>query len=250
MDTIRAPLIGITGFCKAENKDRTSSSYNKVNCNYINAIAEAGGQPVVIPELDNLNKAEGYVELVDGFIFSGGQDISPSLYGEDQIPGVDCDLTRDRWEMRLFQLNHKLKKPMLGICRGMQLFNVALGGTLYQDIIKQYNDKLIHRAKNDEQGLEYVRHKVNIEANSRLSRYMCAQEIIVNSYHHQAVKDLGAGLRVSARSEGGVIEAIEAEGSQFLLGVQWHPEDLLNKHVCFKNLFANLIDQSRQNSRL
>lgn len=248
MTKINAPIIGITTFCKQEEV-KNSRKYNKLNCNYIDGIAETGGQPLLIPELNNLKKAKPYIDLLDGIIFSGGKDISPALYGEKPISAVDSNLNRDKWEIKLLELALEKGIPVLGICRGMQLINIVLRGTLYQDIVEQYNKELIHLAKSDEEGLEYVQHKIKIEPDTKLSRFLCTRELEVNSYHHQAVKELGENLQVSARSEGGIIEAIESENEEFLLGVQWHPEDLLEKYSCFNNLFQELVERARPNKK-
>ncbi|MFN2363178.1 MAG: gamma-glutamyl-gamma-aminobutyrate hydrolase family protein [Halarsenatibacteraceae bacterium] len=246
---MNTPLIGITTFCKQENPEREESKYNKVNCNYINAISEAGGQPIIIPELSNLKKAEKYIDLIDGLVFSGGQDISPVLYGETPISELETDLVRDKWELELFKLAYQEKIPLLGICRGMQLFNIALGGTLYQDIIEQYDKELVHLAKNEKNQVEYIQHKVSITEGTKLSEYMCEDEIIVNSYHHQSVRETGKNLKVAAKSQGGIIEAIETTEDRFLIGVQWHPEDLIKEYLCFNNLFGALIKNSIKNNR-
>lgn len=240
---MNTPLIGITTFCKQENPEREKSKYNKVNCNYINAISEAGAANYNSWTF-KFKEGKKYIELINGLVFSGGQDISPVLYGETPISELETDLVRDKWELELFKLGYQEKLPLLGICRGMQLFNIALGGTLYQDIIEQYDKELVHLAKNEKDQVEYIQHKVSITEGTKLSEYMCEDEIMVNSYHHQSVREIGNNLKVAAKSEGGIIEAIETTEDRFLIGVQWHPEDLIKEYLCFNNLFGALIKNS------
>ncbi|MCK8824397.1 gamma-glutamyl-gamma-aminobutyrate hydrolase family protein [Fuchsiella alkaliacetigena] len=241
MRKINKPVIGITTFCKKE----THKSYDKVSCSYIKAISESGGLPLLIPLIDNLQDAKNYIDLIDALVLSGGKDIFPLFYGEKPIDLLTkANPRRDKWELELFNRAYELDLPILGICRGMQLINVALGGTLYQDIAYQYNNDLIHLAQDKD--LDYVYHKVNIAENTILASILCSNHLSVNSYHHQAIKDLAPGLKISAVSEeGAVIEAIEDVDKEFIIGVQWHPEDLIELHPCFNELFGALVERAR-----
>ena len=165
-----------------------------------------------------------YVDALDGLLLQGGNDIAPETYGETPLnPAWAGDAIRDRYEIALFEEFVRQGKPVFGICRGCQLINVALGGTLYQDIETQLPGKLSHR---DDTQYDKVIHSTRILENTWLaSMYPSATVVRTNSIHHQAVKELGRDLVVEARSEPDeIIEAVRWEGESFVLGVQWHPE--------------------------
>lgn len=138
----------------------------------------------------------------------------------------------------MFTQTYNRNIPVFGICRGMQLMNVALGGSLYQDINKHLGKDLLHWPE----GKDYVRHFVNIKKQSKLYNVLCSEKIEVNSYHHQAIKKLAPSLRAVAIAEEGIIEAVEAVDKKFILGVQWHPEDLINKQPCFLKAFKMMVE--------
>lgn len=244
MGILETPVVGITSFCDCEKNKK----YDKVRCSYINAVYRAGGLPVIIPPFDNNEHLEKYIDLIDVLVLSGGDDINPSFYGEDKLPDLsNIDENRDRWEIAFFKKAYELDMPILGICRGMQVINVSLGGTLYQDIDYQLNCDSPHLPVNliKKKNLEYVNHRINILEDTKLEKILCSKELLVNSHHHQAIKDIGSGLKVAAYSECGIIESIENEDKKFLLGVQWHPEDLIDDFSCFNNLFKALISAAR-----
>ncbi len=169
-------------------------------------------------------KVKHYVDHLDGLLLQGGADMSPKSYGEVPInPQWQGDEIRDAYEIELFNEFVAQGKPVFGICRGHQVINVALGGTLYQDIATQCEDKTVHR---DEASYDKCFHEMRILAGSWLSRIYPGLEVTrVNTIHHQAVKQLGEGLVVEAMSEpDGIVEAVRWEGHSFVVGVQWHPE--------------------------
>ena len=211
------PLIGIT--CKVE-KDRAV-----VPLAYARAIREAGGVPVVVPIVLDEKLAGEYVRRLDGLVLTGGKDVPPQAYGEKPHASVKV-LPDARWEFerRLAAAWLKGDKPLLGICLGAQVANVAAGGSLIQDIPSQVGTAVVHRRKGG------ARHEVAIEPDSRLRKLLGADRAEVNSSHHQAVKRVGRGLRVVARSADGVVEALEAPGKRWLLLVQWHPERMARAH--------------------
>ena len=172
-------------------------------------------------EMDD-NDIRQTAALLDGFLFTGGHDVSPSLYNEKKLPecGVICP-ERDHLEQRLFVRAREMDKPVLGICRGIQIMNVAFGGTLYQDVSLHGPGTMRHSQREIMPG--GISHKVIIEEGSILHR-LYGKELWTNSYHHQAIKDLGEGLRVTARAEDGIIEAVEAVDHPYMHAVQWHPE--------------------------
>lgn len=190
----------------------------------LQAVSRAGGLPIMLPETGTPSDAEQMIELIDGLILTGGADVAPQTYHEKPIserwPG---DPKRDAYELRLIDLALKAKKPILGLCRGCQILNVYFGGTLYQDITSQKPGTLLHR---DVEKYDHNNHFVSLEENGLLFPLYNKARLKVNSVHHQAVKDLGKGLKASAISEDGLIEAVELARplNSFLLGVQWHPE--------------------------
>ncbi|WP_027340819.1 gamma-glutamyl-gamma-aminobutyrate hydrolase family protein [Halonatronum saccharophilum] len=239
------PIVGITTFCKEEANKK---HYNKVSSSYAKVIAEAGGTPILIPLMDNLDQAKEYIELIDALLLSGGQDISPHYYNNVATPYLgEVDSLRDKWEIKLFKLAYEENIPVLGICRGMQLINVAQGGTLYQDIVEEYNKKAIHIPEGCNEC--YVYHSINFKEPCNLCGFSSAKKFDVNSHHHQAIKDLAPGFKVIAETKGKIIEAIESMDKDFIFGVQWHPEDLTHLHPCFKKIFNIFIEKADQNNK-
>ncbi len=208
----KKPIIGIT----MDIRDTEKGIYQYIHKNYLDAIERSGGAPLALPFLHDEESVKIVAHVIDGLILSGGGDIHPSYYGEEAI--TKLTLTPDdriEFEFSLLEEVMRRKKPVLGICYGMQLINVALGGSLYQDIKKQFPKSMDHR-KN---------HSVRIWPEGRLYKIMDGVEAIdVISRHHQAIKEIGRNLNISADTEDGIIEAIEMEGYPFLIGVQWHPE--------------------------
>lgn len=201
----RAPLIGIASL--------TSE-------NYVRAIRESGGIPVVLPNTGgNTDRVPEYLDLLDGLLMPGGADIPPSEYGEEPHETVEL-LDDDRYQFEKVLIREwmeKTDKPLLGICLGSQWINVAAGGTLIQDIPSERNAN--HRD---------TEHPVMLEPDSRLARILGSGEVKVNSFHHQAADDIGKGLRAVAKSPEGIVEATETtDPDRFLIGVQWHPEKMM-----------------------
>ena len=186
------------------------------------AVARAGGLPSLLPDLEN---EEWNALLLDGFdalLLSGGSDVAPSSYGERPLREEwTGDPKRDLYEQSLLLAARQSRIPVLGICRGCQIMNVACGGSLYQDIETQNEGSERHR---DQDLYEKFTHCVEISKASLLESILGTTKMTINSVHHQSIKDLGGGLRVTARAPDGVVEAIEGHGGTFFLGVQWHPE--------------------------
>ncbi|MBI3962288.1 MAG: gamma-glutamyl-gamma-aminobutyrate hydrolase family protein [Deinococcus sp.] len=204
---------------------------------YVRAIVAAGGLPLELPLVPG-ELAEEYLELVDGLLFTGGKDLSPMLYGEEPHQGLgEIDVARDEFEMSLARAALKRDLPLLGICRGIQTLNVAAGGTLYQDLPSQLPQSLKHEQKTDRQ---YTSHSVQIVPGSHLAD-MFGLSMKVNSHHHQAVKAVAPGFQVTARASDGVIEAIEMAGQRFMVGVQWHPEALVDDYPAHRRLFTEFV---------
>lgn len=197
---------------------------------YIEAIVKAGGVPLILPATDDKLVIQEYCKQVNGVVLIGGEDIEPKYYGEKIHENLGpVSSLRDEFEFALYDCARKQSIPILGICRGLQLINVAQGGTLYQDIPSQLANSNEHRQ--DETYLEYSGrvHSIQIVDGSSLNKILGTTEIHVNSAHHQAIKKLGKDLKVSASSADGVIEAVELPNKDRVLAVQCHPEVLWQK---------------------
>jgi len=207
------PVVGITSVYKV-SKGNGSASVS-VNFAYVEAVADSGGVPVVLPAIDDDSIIERYVRELDGLVLVGGADIPPAVYGQEPHETVKVMPNRRyNSDSKLIARWLDSGKPILGVCLGMQFTNVVAGGSLIQDIPSQVGEQIKHRGY----------HAVQIEPGSDLAKILDANEIRVYSNHHQAVKVLGEGLKVAARSEDGVIEALERIDGGFGLFVQWHPE--------------------------
>jgi putative glutamine amidotransferase len=211
--TSYSPLIGITSVYKVD--DPNSSAHTSVNFAYVRAVAENGGVPLVLPTIDDEMILRRYLEELDGLVLVGGADVPPSAYGQTPHETVkQLPAQRYNFERKLIASWLASGKPILGVCLGMQFTNVVSGGTLIQDIPSQVGTKIDHRRY----------HHVQIEPASSLAEILGVHKAYVYSKHHQAVKNVGRGLTVVARSEDGVIEALERIEGGFGLFVQWHPE--------------------------
>lgn len=210
---------------------------------YVDGIREAGGLPLVLPLTVDHTDINRFMELCDGFLFTGGQDVSPGLYGEEPLPGksVTCP-ERDRMEKKLLERAVLWDKPVLGICRGIQFINAALGGTLYQDLGLQYSSPVEHHMAPP---YDRVAHQVDILRGTPLYKLLRVKRLGVNSYHHQAVKDVAQSLKVMAVSEDGLVEAVYMPGHRFLWGVQWHPEFSFRTDESSRRIFEAFVESMR-----
>ncbi|MCK8058739.1 MULTISPECIES: gamma-glutamyl-gamma-aminobutyrate hydrolase family protein [unclassified Fusibacter] len=218
-----------------------------VNIAYIKAVIQSEGLPILIPVTINHMMLDDYLNLIDGLVITGGGDVDPLLY-KDENHGLSMNISGIRDEMELYLIRQSIKRkiPILGICRGMQLLNVYYGGDLYQDIMTQYDTDIDHI--NMEVEVDYLAHDVTFEEDSIIGKMMCKSSLKVNSRHHQSVKNLGMGLRITARSQDGIVEAIEHQ-SDDVIGIQWHPEDLVGLCMCHKKLFTSFIDHCDARSK-
>ncbi|MGE5677054.1 MAG: gamma-glutamyl-gamma-aminobutyrate hydrolase family protein [Pseudomonadota bacterium] len=208
---------------------------------YMGGIEAAGGIPVMLPMTADAGVVEQLAEAFDGFLFTGGPDVNPQIYGEkmETYCGKPCN-ERDTLEGMLFRRVLELDKPMLGICRGLQLFNALLGGTLYQDIPTQLQPgkQIIHTMKPP---YEKPVHKVSIEKDSPLNKILGFEEIAVNSYHHQGIKQLSGRLVAAAQAEDGLIEAVYMPDRSLVMAVQWHPEFMYKSDENSLRLFKGFV---------
>ena len=206
----RAPLIGIS--C-----GRTSSGAASLSTNYTEAVARAGGIPVIFPTVADSALAAALVKKVDGVIFSGGPDLDPSYYGETfWNETVQVDTLRDISDLMLMRAALAAKKPIMAICRGEQLMNVVLGGSLYQDLPTQVDTLVKHGGG--------TWHRIGVEKGSVLYGLFGQDSLTVNSFHHQAVKKVAPGIRVTAHADNGIVEAYEY--GDRLIAFQFHPEGM------------------------
>lgn len=226
------PIIGIT----SRNEIVDGTARNMINYTYIRAVEKSGALPVVIPNLKDTVDAGDMLKRIDGIIFTGGEDLSPLLYGEEPIKDtVDISYKRDSFEMALFKGAYKKQIPILGICRGLQLINVSLGGTLYQDIPSQIKGAHGHRSSYD---IEGGYHSIYTYKDTILFDIFGEEKLVVNSQHHQSIRELGLGLKVNAKSPDGVIEGIESTTLEnFVMGVQFHPEAMAWRDEKFLDIF-------------
>lgn len=212
----RMPVIGISA--KAENGGGCA------NMTYINAVRRAGGVPLVIPMTSDSLQIAAVLDVVDAVIATGGEDFDPQLYGEQPVRALgEVVPARDVFDLMLIRMAVRSGKPFMGVCRGEQGLNVAMGGTLYQDIPSQKKDSFVKHSQKAPG--TYGTHKINIDSSSNLYKMLGERTSVnVNSFHHQAVKDVAPGFKVVATSEDGVVEAIEMIGNNKVFGTQFHPE--------------------------
>jgi putative glutamine amidotransferase len=193
---------------------------------YVEAVVAAGGVPMMIPLVDHEDVLRVLYERIDGLLLAGGRDIAPGFYGEVPIPEIgEVDVLRDEVELPLTRWAVADGKPVLGICRGVQLINVALGGTLYQDIPAQLGTNILHDDSYRREDWTYLAHDLEIDPHSRLAGLL-GTCFPTNSLHHQSVKAVAPGLRAVGWAPDGVIEALEGNNGHFIVGVQCHPEAL------------------------
>jgi putative glutamine amidotransferase len=243
----RVPLIGIT----ADMSDVTTNGSGRAQeptlflpQRYYQAVQRAGGMPLVLPPMGSRPKLRKTLQRLDGLLISGGNfDIHPIHYGQKPIPALGAIKNeRTEFELELIDLALNQDLPLLGICGGAQAINVALGGSLYQDIATQ-----LPNANQHEQGTKRGKagHPIEIHPGTRLRQIVQKQTLAVNTTHHQAVSKVGRGLRVNATAKDGLIEGIESLDHKFVLGVQWHPEALVGQDPYQRRIFSSFISAAK-----
>lgn len=228
--------IGIV-ICGLENKRQYVSDA------YIQAVKSVGGLPIILPLIKSKTVIQEYVNLCDGFLFCGGGDINPLLFGQEPVAGIgSTDISLDLFQIRLMKTILETEKPVLAICRGMQVLNVACGGTIHQDLnasdLETINHMQTSLSRKD------ISHKVKFVAGTQIYHLLgpCAY---TNSFHHQAVDRVGEGLIVGGTTGDDIIEEMEMPSRPFVLGVQWHPENMFDSAPNMKQLFHALIRYSK-----
>lgn len=239
---MKKPIIGIVGNLLID-QGGMFPGYERayVNKDYVKSVEKAGGAPVILPLVSDYEVVKIQIEAMDSIIISGGFDVNPLIYGEEpsQKQGFLCP-ERDEYDLMVIKAAMELNKPILGICRGLQILNVALGGTMYQDLSLIEGCYIKHV---QESRPEVAGHTVKVEEGTKLYSIF-GEKIITNSFHHQAIKDLAPGFKVAARAKDGVIEAIEKEEG-FVVGIQWHPEMMAGKdNELMLSLFEEFVEVS------
>lgn len=243
----RAPLIGIPGR-RVPDGPESINTIDNTQIHYILAVEQAGGIPIILPVLQTFNSEtiRRQVETVDAILIQGGLDVTPSLYNEEPKPEIgQTDIQTDNFLIEIIKQAVERKIPILGICRGLQILNVAFCGNLYQDLKYAGLDSDSHRQKAND--ICNHKHTVNVEKNSLLSKLIPNKDKLnVNSFHHQAVKDLAKGFSVDAKSEDGIIEAIHLnDENQWIFAVQWHPEQQIRISDDFIPIFNEFVKQAK-----
>ena len=235
---MRAPVIGITTYGADERRRYT------LPAEYVAAVQRAGGLPLLIPP--GSEQPERYLDLVDGVILAGGGDLDPALYGGDRHETVyNLDAARDRLELALAREIVRRQQPALAICRGMQVLNVAFGGTLVTHLPDTVGEQVLHRAP----PREPVPHPVKLDPRSRLAQLAGGGDLDTISWHHQAVKTLAPGFRPVAHAADGTVEAVELAAHPWLIAVQWHPELSAETDPRQQRLFETLLADASQRKK-
>ena len=242
------PLIGIPTQTREPIAGYLTTPCWIMGQRYVRAVTSAGGVPFVIPLLTgDTDTLWAIYERLDGVFLCGGVDIDPSLYGEERHVLCDkSDPDRDWTELTLVHWALADGKPVFGVCRGIQAINVAAGGSLYQHVPEQYPGDIKHDCfpPGPPYTRDYLAHDVEIDSRSLLGRVMGPGRLPVNSMHHQAIKKLAPSFRASVLAPDGLIEGIEADDERFVVGVQWHPEELAERQVPMRRLFDEFIQAS------
>ena len=230
------PLIGITCNHTKNSTVGTMTAFglpeqhwHMLADEYIRTIEKAGGIPIIVPVYNDLQNAKDVIDRLDGLLLSGGDDVDPCLYGEFITKEVGAlNPRRDQLEIEMTQYAYgKTTLPILGICRGMQIMNIAFGGNLYQDLGKNgFNDHFVGSSP-----INHHVHTVELAEHSRIQQIIGDKQLQVNSFHHQAIKQVAEEFTVTAQTTDGVIEAIEMPGSRYIQAVQWHPEMLYDCEI-------------------
>lgn len=239
------PVIGIV--CR-EYIDEARPWYppaQGVMSGYIHAVYRAGGVPMIIPILDDSEAMSQLYRKVDGVLLAGGGDVHPAFYRERPRVVLDRpDIIKDKVELTMASWAVLDQKPLLGICRGMQIINVSLGGSLHQDLHQVYATQINHDESFENKNFSYLVHNLLIKEQSRLAAILQTPKLPINSLHRQAIKELASTLTAVGWADDGVIEAVESNTSHYVLGIQAHPEIMATQNSVWNNVFKDFVQAS------
>lgn len=241
---MKKPVIGISGSIIVDSGGMFPGyKRSYVNNDYVASVIKNGGIPLIIPFNTDDELISEQISCIDALILTGGHDVDPFLYGEEPSQKLgEIFPERDSFDFTLIKYAKEKNIPILGICRGYQIINVYHGGSLYQDLSYKNDCFVKHWQAHSS---ELVTHTVNIDKDSKLYSMFDSEEIRVNSFHHQILKDIPDNFRATAHAKDGVIEAIEAQDYRYLVAVQWHPEMLHNSVEKMNNIFKSLIEEAK-----
>ena len=233
------PIIGLT----TEVVD--GDHHLELRSTFIYSISRLGGIPLLLPKVENDDVIKGQLEHIDALFLTGGSDIDPSTYGENPHPKLEkVEAGRDKYELELIRLALEKDIPILGICRGSQLLNSVAGGTMYQDLDSEYGENLIQHRQTSNR--DFLNHKIEVMEGTKLHEIVGTTEMSVNSFHHQANHDIGASFEVAAVAPDGVIEAIESKEHDFVMGLQFHPEDAFEFDDSSRKIMEAFINAAKK----
>ncbi|MDT8859773.1 gamma-glutamyl-gamma-aminobutyrate hydrolase family protein [Alkalihalobacillus sp. MEB130] len=232
------PIIGIS---TSENNNENTLSHQ-----YVKAVTKAGGIPVILPNIAEHHELESLTNMIDGLLLSGGGDIDPTFFGEEPHPKLGLIRpNRDEFEMYMIKDMLRMDKPILAICRGCQILNIAAGGDMFQDIYSQIDEDLLQHTQ--VAPISHGSHFVHVKEGSLLHQITKVQKFKVNSFHHQANRHIATGFQISGTASDGIIESIESTVHSFVLGLQWHPEGMLpNGDQHAKAIFQSFLDACKK----
>lgn len=240
------PIIGIATMSDHDAAGLHAPRFS-LNQSYNKAIMAAGGVPLMIPHVEDAESLRELYEMLDGLMLPGGVDIHPRYYDEEPHPKLDpTDDGLDWIEATLLRWALADDMPVFGICRGEQVLNVVMGGTLWQDLPSEYATVFDHRESFKRKIRDYLAHDVRIDPDSRLAEIAGATRVWVNTSHHQAIKRVAPGLRATAWSPDDLVEGVESPDHFFVVAVQWHPEEMIKKHEWALRLFRAFVDAAAQ----
>ena len=236
-------LIGISGSINYECEGIYPQNF--ISTAYTDSVLSAGAAPIIIPICHDDNAIKKIVSSLDGIILSGGPDIHPSLFNEEPHKNIGTIVNaRDILDFKVIKYAFEMKKPILGICRGLQVINVFFGGTLYQDIHSQTKSEIQHQQK--ARG-DLATHSIDIKSDSFLHNIF-GDKVLINSFHHQSIKDVANSFDATATSiNDNIVEAIEYKENHFIVGLQWHPEMLAEKNSQMQEIFNSFIKVVKNN---
>jgi putative glutamine amidotransferase len=240
------PIIGIATMSDHDAAGLHAPRFS-LNQSYNKAIMAAGGVPLMIPHVEDTESLRELYEMLDGLMLPGGVDIHPRYYNEEPHPKLDpTDDGLDWVEATLVRWALADDMPIFGICRGEQVLNVVMGGTLWQDLPSEYATVFDHRESFKRKIRDYLAHDVRIDPTSRLAEIAGATRVWVNTSHHQAIKRVAPGLRATAWSPDDLVEGVESPDHFFVVAVQWHPEEMVKKHEWALRLFRAFVEAAAQ----